>query len=57
MTLYEIDSTIMDCVDEETGEIFDEERFAKLQLSREEKIEVDLEGRTLFSKLKSIFKK
>ena len=23
MTLYEIDSTIMDCVDEETGEIID----------------------------------
>lgn len=27
MTLYEIDSAIMDCVDEETGEIIDLEKL------------------------------
>lgn len=39
MNLYKIETEILECIDEETGEIFDEERFAKLQLSREEKIE------------------
>ena len=30
MTLYEIDSAIMDCVDEETGEIIDLEKLEAL---------------------------
>jgi FtsZ-binding cell division protein ZapB len=39
MNLYEIDSAILDCVDMETGEIFDELKFEELQLTREAKIE------------------
>ena len=39
MNLYKIEDEILECIDKETGEIFDEERFAELQLSREEKIE------------------
>lgn len=39
MNLYEIDSAILDCVDVETGEIFDVEKFEELQLTREAKIE------------------
>lgn len=29
-TLYEIDSAVMDCVDEETGEILDEDKLNAL---------------------------
>lgn len=39
MTLYEINSAILDCVDIETGEIFDEERFEELSLTRDAKVE------------------
>ena len=39
MNLYEIDSAILDCVDVDTGEIFDEEKFEELQLTRDAKIE------------------
>lgn len=39
MNLYEIDTAILDCVDVETGEIFDIDRFEELQLTREAKIE------------------
>lgn len=39
MNLYEIDSAILDCVDVETGEIFDEAKFEELQLTRDAKIE------------------
>lgn len=39
MKLYEIDSAILDCVDEETGEIFDIERFDALSIERDAKIE------------------
>ena len=39
MKLYEIDSAIMDCVDVETGEIFDMDKFEELSLAREAKIE------------------
>lgn len=39
MKLYEIDAEILACVDAETGEIIDEERFAALQMERDEKIE------------------
>ncbi len=39
MNLYEIDSAIMNCVDVETGEVFDEEKFEELQLTRDAKIE------------------
>ena len=44
MNLYKIETEILECIDEETGEIFDEERFAKLQLSREEKIGMVVEA-------------
>lgn len=39
MTLYEINSAIMECVDLETGEILDFERLEQLNLAREQKIE------------------
>jgi hypothetical protein len=37
--LYEIDQAILDCVDEETGEIIDPERLDALQMEREQKLE------------------
>ena len=37
--LYEIDQEILDCVDEETGEILDTERLDALQMERETKLE------------------
>lgn len=39
MNLYEIDAEILNCVDVETGEIFDVDRFEELNLTREAKIE------------------
>lgn len=39
MTLYEIDSAIMSCVDPETGEILDLEWLNQLQMDRNRKIE------------------
>lgn len=39
MTLYEIDSAILDCVDQETGEIIDPEALDALQMEREKKLE------------------
>ena len=39
MNLYEIDSAILDCMDVETGEIFDIDRFEELALTRDAKIE------------------
>lgn len=39
MNLYEIDSQILDCVDAETGEIFDEDMFETLQMERDAKVE------------------
>lgn len=39
MNLYEIDKEILDCVDLETGEIFDAEKFEKLSMERDKKIE------------------
>ena len=38
MTLYEIDNAIIECVDEETGEIIDFEKLNELCIAREEKI-------------------
>lgn len=38
MTLYEIDTAILNCVDEETGEIIDFEKLDALCIEREEKI-------------------
>ena len=37
MKLYEINEEILNCVDEETGEITDFERFNNLQIERDEK--------------------
>ena len=37
--LYEIDQEILDCVDEETGEILDIEKLDALQMERERKLE------------------
>jgi len=39
MTLYEIDSAVMACVDEETGEILDEEKLNTLIMERNRKFE------------------
>ena len=39
MTLYEIEKSILECVDWETGEIIDAEKLNQLQMAREEKIE------------------
>ena len=39
MNLYEIDAAILGCVDVETGEIFDIEKFEELSLTRDAKIE------------------
>lgn len=39
MNLYEIDCAIMDCVDEETGEIFDIDKFDALSIEMDVKIE------------------
>lgn len=39
MTIYEIDSQILDCIDEETGEILDVERLEQLIQDKQAKIE------------------
>ena len=39
MTLYEINSEIMSCIDMETGEVIDTEKLNELQLERDAKIE------------------
>lgn len=39
MNLYEIDAEILGCVDAETGEIFDIDKFEELELTRDAKIE------------------
>ena len=39
MNLYEIDNEILDCVDVETGEIFDEDKFEALSMERDAKVE------------------
>lgn len=38
-TLYQIDEELMSCIDAETGEIVDPEKYESLSLSREQKIE------------------
>ena len=38
-TLYEIDEEILDCVDQETGEIIDPEKLAQLQMDFDKKVE------------------
>lgn len=38
-TLYEIDRSILECIDMETGEIIDFDRLSELQIERSEKIE------------------
>ena len=37
--LYEIDQEILDCIDDETGEILDTEKLDALQMEREQKLE------------------
>ena len=37
--LYDIDAAILDCVDQETGEILDAEKLDALQMEREQKLE------------------
>lgn len=39
MTIYEIDSAIMGCIDSETGEVIDEETLTTLAMERDKKIE------------------
>ena len=38
MTLYEIDDAILECVDQDTGEVIDEEALSELKMEREKKI-------------------
>ena len=38
-TLYEIDNALLECFDEETGEIFDIDKYESLQMERKTKIE------------------
>lgn len=38
MTIYEIDEAILDCVDQETGDIVDIERLEKLEMERDKKV-------------------
>lgn len=38
MTLYEIDAQILECIDEETGEVVDLERLSELNMERDKKI-------------------
>ena len=38
MTIYEIEQEIMDCIDEETGEIIDLDRLNELEMARDTKI-------------------
>lgn len=39
LTLYDIDNSILECIDEETGEVIDEARLDALMMERSEKIE------------------
>lgn len=39
MNLYEIDAAILGCVDAETGEIFDIDKFEELSMTRDAKVE------------------
>lgn len=39
MNLYEINSKILECIDEETGEILNEDLLTQLELLRQDKIE------------------
>ena len=39
MNLFEINQEIMSCVDMETGELLDEEKFAALQINMNDKLE------------------
>lgn len=39
MKLYEIDEKILNCIDQETGEILDTEKLEQLQIDRNDKIE------------------
>ena len=39
MTLYEIEDAILNCVDQETGEIIDADALTALQMEREKKLE------------------
>lgn len=38
MTIYEIEAEIMDCIDEETGEIIDLDRLNALEMERDRKV-------------------
>ena len=38
MKLYEIEAAIMDCIDEETGEVVDDEKLEALEMERDAKI-------------------
>lgn len=38
MTLYEIEQSILDCVDQESGEVIDIEKLNELEMARDQKI-------------------
>lgn len=39
MTIFDIDSSMLECIDKETGEVIDTEKLEALQMEREKKIE------------------
>lgn len=39
MNLYEIDSALLECIDQETGEVIDEQKLNDLEMDRKKKIE------------------
>ena len=38
MTIYDIEAEIMDCIDQETGEVIDIDRLNALEMERDRKI-------------------
>lgn len=57
MKLYEIDAAIMECVDEDTGEVINIERLNELQMARDNKIEnICLWIKNLMAELEAIKK-
>lgn len=39
MNLYEINSQILDCIDQETGEVMDIDRLEELNMAKAEKVD------------------
>lgn len=54
MNLYEIEKCMMNCVDEETGEIIDIEMLEQLQVEREKKLKTLLVGLRTLSQMQML---